>query len=100
VYSEKGTASLQMAIESPLHGIDAGLGASLARFSDVDHNQVGLTRIGQSLFNGIADRHLMTDACDNLGQTLRCIAKAVPRIAVVTGSADDQDLSHARDLFL
>src|SRR5215207_11138374 len=88
-----------MAIESPLHGIDAGLGSSLARVSDVDDNQVRLTRLGQSLFDGVTDCYLMTEPGNNLGQTPRCFVKAVPRIAVVTGSANDQDFGHACELF-
>jgi hypothetical protein len=68
MYPEKCTASLEVAIESPFRGFDAGLRPSLARVSDVDHNQVGLTRGGQSLFDGVADRHLMTQPGNNLGQ--------------------------------
>jgi len=58
-----------MAIESPLRGIDAGLGSGIARVSDVDDNQVRLAGLGQSLFDGVTDRHLMTEPSDNLGQT-------------------------------
>jgi hypothetical protein len=57
-----------MVIESTLRGIYAGLGSRLTRVSDIDNNQVGLTRIGQGLFDGVADRDLMTEAGDNLGQ--------------------------------
>jgi hypothetical protein len=57
-----------MVIESTLRGIHAGLGSRLARVSDIDNNQVGLTRIGQGLFDGVADRDLMTEPGDNLGQ--------------------------------
>ena len=70
MHAEKRTASLEMAIESPLRGIDAGPRSSLARVSDVDDNQVGLTRVGQGLFDGVADRHLMAELGDNLGQAL------------------------------
>jgi len=68
VYAEKCTASQEMVIESTLRGIYAGLGSRLTRVSDIDNNQVGLTRIGQGLFDGVADRDLMTEAGDNLGQ--------------------------------
>ena len=68
VYAEKCTASQEMVIESTLRGIYAGLGSRLARVSDIDNNQAGLTRIGQGLFDGVADRDLMTEPGDNLGQ--------------------------------
>ena len=58
-----------MAIESPLRGMDAGLGSSLARVSDVDDNQVRLTRLGQSLFDGVTDCYLMTEPGADLGKT-------------------------------
>jgi hypothetical protein len=86
-------------IESSLRGIDAGLGAGLARVSDVDHNQIWLARFGQSLLHGFADRHVVTEPGDDLGQALRGIGKGMPRVAIATGSADDQDFGHARDLF-
>ena len=70
MHAEKRTASLEMAIESPLRGVDAGPRSSLARVSDVDDNQVGLTRVGQGLFDGVADPHLMAELGDNLGQAL------------------------------
>jgi hypothetical protein len=41
---------------------------TIATLLSVDNNQVGLTRIGQGLFDGVADRDLMTEAGDNLGQ--------------------------------
>ena len=49
MYAEKCTASQEMVIESTLRGIYAGLGSRLARVSDIDNNQAGLTRIGQGL---------------------------------------------------
>ena len=57
-----------MAIESPLRGIDARLGSRLARISNIDNNQVRLAWIGQGLLDGVADRDLMTEPGDNLGQ--------------------------------
>jgi len=100
VHCEKCTAAPQMAIESPLRGVDARLWAGPTWVSDVDDNQVGVTRVGQSLFDGVADRNVMTEPSDDLGHALGCFAEPVPRIAVVTGSADDQGFSHDRDLFL
>jgi hypothetical protein len=52
VDTEQCTAPLQMVVESPLCGIDAGLGSGLARVSDVDNNQGRLARVGQSLLHG------------------------------------------------
>ena len=54
----------------PLRGVDAGLGAVLARFPNVHDNQVRFTRVGQSLFNGVGDRHVMPELGDNLGHPL------------------------------
>ena len=36
--------------------------------SNIDDNQAGLAWIGQGLLDGVADRHLMTEPGDNLGQ--------------------------------
>ena len=70
MYAEQRTTPLQVVIESPLRGIDAGLRAGLAGVSDVDNNQVGLTRFGQSLLHGFADRHVVTEPGDDLGEAL------------------------------
>src|SRR5215207_105722 len=64
VYAKKCTATLEMAIESPLRGIDAGLASSLARVSDVDDNQVRLTRRGHGLFDSVTDCYPMTEPGD------------------------------------
>jgi hypothetical protein len=70
VYSEKCTASLEMAFESPLGGVDAALGAGAVGLSDVDDNQVRLTGVGQRLLDGLADGHLMAEPGDNIGHAL------------------------------
>jgi hypothetical protein len=100
VNAEQRPAPLQMAIQSPLRSRDAGLWSGIPRVSDVDDNQVGLARFGQSLLYGFTDRHLVTKPGDDVGQTLGGLGKGMPRVAVATGSADDQDLGHARTLLL
>jgi hypothetical protein len=70
VYAEQRTAALQMALESPLSGIDASLGSGLARVSDVDDDHVWLARFGQNLLYFFTDRHLVTEPSNDVGQPL------------------------------
>src|SRR5215207_4069029 len=70
VYAEQRTATLQMAIESPFRCVDTGLRSDLVRVPDVDDDHVGLARFGQSLLYGFIDRHLMTEAGDDVSEAL------------------------------
>jgi hypothetical protein len=97
--AEQRPTPRQMFFESPFRGIDAGLGSGLARVSDVDHNEVRLARFGQSVLDGFADRYGVAEPGDDVGQALRGLGKPMPRVAVTTSSADDQDFCHARDLY-
>jgi hypothetical protein len=97
--AEQRPTPRQMAFESTFRSIDAGLRSGLARVSDVDHNEVWLARFGQSVLHGFADRYGVTEPGDDVGQALRGLGKPMPRIAVATSSADDQDFCHARNLF-
>ena len=63
-------AAKQMAVESPLSGIDASLGSGLARVSDVDDDHVWLARFGQNLLYFFTDRHLVTEPSNDVGQPL------------------------------
>jgi hypothetical protein len=83
VNAEQRPAPLQMAIQSPLRSRDAGLWSGIPRVSDVDDNQVGLARFGQSLLYGFTDRHLVTERGDDVGQTLGGLGKGMPRVAAL-----------------
>jgi hypothetical protein len=70
VYAEQRAASLEMALEPLLRGVDVGLGSGFSWVPDVDDDQVGLTRFRKCLLDGVADRDLMTEPGDDLGQAL------------------------------